>query len=67
MIRWELQGIGSATVRPIEGLAAVGPEALGMLCGVFCDWGYFCAAPILRDLGSLSGNIKHPSSYRGFV
>ncbi len=33
---------------------AVGSELSWVCCaGGFCDWSYYCAAPIFRDLGSL--------------
>ncbi len=35
--------------------------------GAFSDWGYYCAAPIFRDLGSLSRKVKHLGKYRGNV
>ncbi len=41
----------------------------GRVCcaGAFCDWGYYCASPIFKDLGSLEGNVKHLDTYTGNV
>ncbi len=35
--------------------------------GAFCDWGYYCALPTFKDLGSLEGNFKHLDKYTGNV
>ncbi len=40
---------------------------MGLLCGGLCDWSYYCAAPIFRDLGSLEGKVKHSGKYWGNV
>ncbi len=29
----------------------------------FCDWGYYCMAPIFRNLDNLKGRVKHPGKY----
>ncbi len=47
---------------------ADGSELPWVCCaGAFCDWGYNCASPIFRDLGSLELKVKHSDEYRGNV
>ncbi len=29
----------------------------------FCDWGYYCMAPVIRNLCNLKGKVKHPDKY----
>ncbi len=44
---------------------ANGSELPWVCCaGAFCDWGYYCASPIVRDLGSLEWKVKHSGKYR---